>query len=86
MLIRKGTAYGGRWVRRVSASGVRLQGLSATARVPVPCSTTGRNPRFIPRRLKAVHDAGSLDDVFLALTEPPTEPDTEPVNEKGNVP
>ncbi len=26
-----------------------------------------------PAELKAVHDAGSLDDVFLALTEPPTE-------------
>jgi ABC-2 type transport system ATP-binding protein len=26
-----------------------------------------------PDELKAVHDAGSLDDVFLALTEPPAE-------------
>ncbi|GAA1723483.1 hypothetical protein GCM10009809_19200 [Isoptericola hypogeus] len=31
-----------------------------------------------PAELKAVHDAGSLDDVFLALTEPPTEADVDP--------
>ncbi|MGY4643684.1 ABC transporter ATP-binding protein [Cellulomonas sp. URHB0016] len=31
-----------------------------------------------PAELKAVHDAGSLDDVFLALTEPLTQPSDEP--------
>jgi ABC-2 type transport system ATP-binding protein len=30
-----------------------------------------------PEELKSVHDAGTLDDVFLALTEPSTEPSTE---------
>jgi ABC-2 type transport system ATP-binding protein len=38
-----------------------------------------------PAELKAVHDAGSLDDVFLALTEPPTEAGTGPETEKENV-
>ncbi|PFG42338.1 ABC-2 type transport system ATP-binding protein [Isoptericola jiangsuensis] len=30
-----------------------------------------------PAELKAVHDAGTLDDVFLALTEPPTDDSTD---------
>ncbi|KQR17243.1 ABC transporter ATP-binding protein [Cellulomonas sp. Leaf334] len=34
-----------------------------------------------PAELKAVHDAGSLDDVFLALTEPPTHDDTDTTKE-----
>jgi len=40
-----------------------------------------------PDELKAVHDAGSLDDVFLALTEPPTAAaeDETPADEKENV-
>jgi ABC-2 type transport system ATP-binding protein len=38
-----------------------------------------------PAELKAVHDAGSLDDVFLALTEPPTEAGTGPQTDKENV-
>ena len=38
-----------------------------------------------PAELKAVHDAGSLDDVFLALTEPPTEAETTPASEKENL-
>jgi ABC-2 type transport system ATP-binding protein len=38
-----------------------------------------------PAELKAVHDAGSLDDVFLALTEPPTEAGTGPETDKENV-
>ncbi|MBO9553162.1 ATP-binding cassette domain-containing protein [Cellulomonas sp.] len=40
-----------------------------------------------PDELKAVHDAGSLDDVFLALTEPPaaTAEDDVPADEKENV-
>ncbi|MBD8078456.1 ABC transporter ATP-binding protein [Cellulosimicrobium arenosum] len=43
-----------------------------------------------PAELKAVHDTGSLDDVFLALTEPstelePTDPAPSSVNDKENV-
>lgn len=38
-----------------------------------------------PAELKAVHDTGSLDDVFLALTEPPTEAETDPATDKENV-
>jgi len=38
-----------------------------------------------PAELKAVHDAGSLDDVFLALTEPPTEAEAGPAPDKENV-
>ncbi|MDM7830092.1 ATP-binding cassette domain-containing protein [Cellulomonas sp. MW9] len=34
-----------------------------------------------PAELKAVHAAGSLDDVFLALTEPPAGPETDPRTE-----
>ncbi len=32
-----------------------------------------------PAELKSAHDAGSLDDVFLRLTEPPADPTTEEV-------
>jgi ABC-2 type transport system ATP-binding protein len=38
-----------------------------------------------PAELKAVHDAGSLDDVFLALTEPLAEGETAPTNDKEKV-
>jgi ABC-2 type transport system ATP-binding protein len=38
-----------------------------------------------PAELKAVYDAGSLDDVFLALTEPLTKGDTAPTKDKENV-
>lgn len=38
-----------------------------------------------PAELKAVHDTGSLDDVFLALTAPPTEADADPATDKENV-
>jgi ABC-2 type transport system ATP-binding protein len=40
-----------------------------------------------PAELKAVHDAGSLDEVFLALTEPPAEadPSTDPTHDKETV-
>jgi ABC-2 type transport system ATP-binding protein len=31
-----------------------------------------------PAELKSAHDTGSLDDVFLRLTEPSTEPSTGP--------
>jgi ABC-2 type transport system ATP-binding protein len=39
-----------------------------------------------PDELKAVHDAGSLDDVFLALTEPPTEPSDAPPTDPSTDP
>lgn len=35
-----------------------------------------------PAELKAAHDTGSLDDVFLALTEPPTETETDTTQDK----
>jgi ABC-2 type transport system ATP-binding protein len=38
-----------------------------------------------PAELKAAHDAGSLDDVFLALTEPLAEAETVRTNDKENV-
>ncbi|VTR76118.1 ABC transporter ATP-binding protein [Cellulomonas hominis] len=38
-----------------------------------------------PAELKQVHAAGSLDDVFLALTEPPAEAGTDPTTEKENI-
>jgi len=38
-----------------------------------------------PAELKAVHDAGTLDDVFLALTEPPTEDHLTPATGKETV-
>ncbi|WP_277209055.1 ABC transporter ATP-binding protein [Isoptericola croceus] len=40
-----------------------------------------------PAELKSVHDAGSLDDVFLALTEPPTGDGSadDPATSKENV-
>jgi ABC-2 type transport system ATP-binding protein len=38
-----------------------------------------------PAELKAVHDAGSLDDVFLALTEPLAEGETAPTTDKEKV-
>lgn len=31
-----------------------------------------------PAELKATHDAGSLDDVFLRLTDPTTDPTPDP--------
>lgn len=37
-----------------------------------------------PDELKGVHDASSLDDVFLALTEPPNEVETDPANNTAN--
>jgi len=38
-----------------------------------------------PAELKAAHDTGSLDDVFLALTEPPTETENDPATTEENV-
>jgi len=38
-----------------------------------------------PDELKAVHDAGSLDEVFLALTEPSTDEETGTTQDKENV-
>jgi ABC-2 type transport system ATP-binding protein len=38
-----------------------------------------------PAELKAVYDAGSLDDVFLALTEPLAAGETAPTNDKEKV-
>lgn len=38
-----------------------------------------------PADLKAVHETGSLDEVFLALTEPPTEAETAAAQPQGDV-